>query len=63
MTNVECRLLIDPPGDGAWNMAVDEMLLEWAAAHKDELVRNWNLARKGLPHEPIAATLTNEEEN
>ena len=26
-----CRLLIDPPGDGAWNMAVDETLLEWAA--------------------------------
>ena len=27
----ECRLLIDPPGSGAWNMAVDEVLLEWAA--------------------------------
>jgi lipoate-protein ligase A len=27
----ECRLLIDPPAPGAWNMAVDEMLLEWAA--------------------------------
>ncbi len=27
-----CRLLIDPPGAGAWNMAVDEMLLEWSAA-------------------------------
>jgi len=26
-----CRLLIDAPGDGAWNMAVDETLLEWAA--------------------------------
>ena len=25
------RLLIDPPGSGAWNMAVDETLLEWAA--------------------------------
>lgn len=24
-----CRLLIDPPGAGAWNMAVDEALLEW----------------------------------
>jgi lipoate-protein ligase A len=23
-----CRLLIDPPASGAWNMAVDEMLLE-----------------------------------
>lgn len=27
----ECRLLIDPPGPGAWNMAVDEVLLEWSA--------------------------------
>jgi len=27
----ECRLLIDPSSCGAWNMAVDEMLLEWAA--------------------------------
>jgi len=26
----ECRLLIDPPGPGPWNMAVDEVLLEWA---------------------------------
>jgi len=23
-----CRLLLDPPGGGAWNMAVDEVLLE-----------------------------------
>ncbi len=28
----DCRLLIDPPGSGAWNMAVDEVLLERAAA-------------------------------
>ena len=27
----ECRLLIDPPASGAWNMAVDQALLEWAA--------------------------------
>ena len=26
----ECRLMIDPPSSGAWNMAVDEALLEWA---------------------------------
>jgi lipoate-protein ligase A len=26
-----CRLLIDPPADGAWNMAVDEALLDEAA--------------------------------
>lgn len=27
----ECRLLVDPPGDGAWNMAVDEYLLGWTS--------------------------------
>ncbi len=26
----ECRLLIDPPQHGAWNMAADEALLEWS---------------------------------
>lgn len=25
-----CRFLLDPPASGAWNMAVDEVLLEWA---------------------------------
>lgn len=29
--STECRLLIDPPGPGAWNMAVDQALLEWSA--------------------------------
>jgi lipoate-protein ligase A len=29
--STECRLLIDPPASGAWNMAVDQALLEWAA--------------------------------
>ncbi len=27
-----CRLLVDAPASGAWNMAVDETLLEWSAA-------------------------------
>jgi lipoate-protein ligase A len=27
MSDLVCRLLIDPPADGAWNMAVDEILL------------------------------------
>ncbi|MEE8450552.1 MAG: hypothetical protein V3R99_01520 [Thermoguttaceae bacterium] len=31
-TTTECRLLIDPPSPGAWNMAVDEVLLDWSAA-------------------------------
>ncbi len=26
-----CRLLVDPPANGAWNMAVDEVLWEWPA--------------------------------
>jgi lipoate-protein ligase A len=29
----ECRLLVDQPAPGDWNMAVDEMLLDWAAEH------------------------------
>ena len=29
---VQCRLLRDPPASGVWNMAVDEVLLERAAA-------------------------------
>jgi lipoate-protein ligase A len=28
-----CRLIVDPPQDGAWNMAVDESLLDDAAEH------------------------------
>ncbi len=28
---IEFRLLIDPPAPGAWNMAVDEVLLDWSA--------------------------------
>ncbi len=27
--NTDCRLLVHPPSDGAWNMAVDEYLLGW----------------------------------
>lgn len=37
---------------GKLTSAEQRLLLEWAAVHKDELVRNWNLAREGLPHEP-----------
>lgn len=29
--STECRLLIDPPAAGAWNMAVDEVLWAWSA--------------------------------
>jgi lipoate-protein ligase A len=31
MAPISQRLLIDPPCSGTWNMAVDEVLLEWAA--------------------------------
>ena len=48
---------------GRLTPAKQRLLLEWAAVHKDGLVRNWNLAREGLPHEPIAPTLRTEEEN
>jgi lipoate-protein ligase A len=28
----DCRLLIEPPAAGAWNMAVDEVLWEWSSS-------------------------------
>lgn len=31
-----CRLILDPPAAGAWNMAVDEALLEAAAIQHDQ---------------------------
>ncbi len=34
-----CSLLIDPPAPGAWNMAVDEVLLETAAQCGDAALR------------------------
>ena len=36
------------------------LLLIWAEIHKDELARNWHLARQGLPHQPIAPTIQEE---
>ena len=30
------------------------MALEWAALHREELRRDWDLARRGRPPEPIA---------
>ena len=46
----QCRLMIDPPGAGAWNMAVDEMLLEWAAAQRGCCLRfySWREATLSL---------------
>jgi lipoate-protein ligase A len=44
MVPFPCRLLIDPPQDGAWNMAVDEALLDEAAARGTASLRvyEWN---------------------
>lgn len=37
MSGLLCRLLFDPPGAGAWNMAVDETLLDSAATGRATL--------------------------
>jgi hypothetical protein len=42
---------------GRLSPAKQRLLLQWAGIHQDELVRNWDLARRGLPHEPIAPTI------
>jgi len=46
------RLLVDPPADGAWNMAVDDALLERAAADEEFLptlrVYGWEPAALSL---------------
>ncbi len=44
------RLLIDEPADGAWNMAVDEVLLARAATHGDWTLRlyRWREATVSL---------------
>jgi lipoyl(octanoyl) transferase len=34
-----CRLIVDPPQDGAWNMALDEALLDDAADHGGSALR------------------------
>lgn len=45
-----CRLLIDEPADGAWNMAVDEVLLARAAEQGDWTLRlyGWREATVSL---------------
>jgi lipoate-protein ligase A len=39
LNTMVCRLLIDPPAPGPWNMAVDEVLLETAARWGDSTLR------------------------
>lgn len=43
-----CRLLIDPPGDGAWNMAVDQALLESVAEGASPIWRFYRWAEPTL---------------
>ena len=45
---------------GQLGPARQRLLLAWAAIHKDELMRIWDLARQGLPHEAIAPTIEEE---
>lgn len=47
---------------GRLSAAKQRFLLRWAAPHRAELARNSELARKGLPHEPIDPTLDGEED-
>jgi lipoate-protein ligase A len=51
-TMLEIRLLIDPPASGAWNMAVDEALLETAATAGQATLRfyEWQEPTLSLGH-------------
>ncbi len=43
-----CQLLVDPPADGAWNMAVDEVLLDAAANSNQPTLRLYQWQRPTL---------------
>ncbi|MFO0901499.1 MAG: hypothetical protein U0939_00785 [Pirellulales bacterium] len=45
---MEVELIVDPPGAGAWNMAVDEMLLESAARDGRRVLRFYQWAAPTL---------------
>lgn len=45
---MEARLIIDPPQPGAWNMAVDEALLETASAEGGMCLRFYHWSRPTL---------------
>lgn len=45
---IECRLLVDPPAAGDWNMALDETLLEWAIDRAECCWRFYQWARPTL---------------
>ncbi|MCG8448653.1 MAG: lipoate--protein ligase family protein [Pirellulales bacterium] len=48
MNKSPCRLQIDPPADGAWNMAVDEVLLAAAIASQEPTLRFYQWQRPTL---------------
>ena len=39
---------------GSLRPRVRGLVVEWAAAHEQELLADWDLARRGLPPRPIA---------
>jgi hypothetical protein len=39
--------------EGSLSNRALSLVKEWAAAHRDELNRNWNLARAHMPIDPI----------
>ena len=43
-----CRLLIDPPAKGSWNMAVDEVLLEEVTSSGEPILRFYQWSRPTL---------------
>ena len=45
---------------GSLTRQKQRLLLQWAAVHQGELMRNWELARRGEPHGPIGPTVTKE---
>jgi lipoate-protein ligase A len=45
---IECRLLIDPPAEGQWNMAVDEALLDSAVGDARATLRFYRWSRPTL---------------
>ncbi len=47
-TLTACRLMVDPPADGAWNMAVDEAILTFAAESELPTLRLYQWERPTL---------------
>jgi len=48
LSNTPCQLILDPPAEGAWNMAVDEALLDAAAETDMPVLRFYQWLRPTL---------------